>query len=82
MNMDGFQEALTTWLDVDFGRTNKLLAVAFAGERFGAFVHPVNILVYAVLRCQRREGFGDAGVELGFGDFVAHGCWLSMYVCV
>jgi hypothetical protein len=69
----GFRKALAICLDVDFGRTNKLLAVAFAGERFGAFVHPVDVLVYAVLRCQRRQGFGDAGVELGFGGFVSHG---------
>jgi hypothetical protein len=35
---------------IDFRRTNELLAVAFAGERFGTLVHPVDVLVEAVLR--------------------------------
>ena len=58
---------------MDLKRTNELFTIAFAGESFGSFVHPVDILVDAVLRCEGWEGFGDAGVELGFGDFVAHG---------
>jgi hypothetical protein len=51
-----------------------LIAVTITGEGFGAFVYPVAVFVYAVLRCYGREGFGDAAVEgLGFGFFVAHG---------
>ena len=50
-----------------------MFAVASAGESFGALVHPVDVLVDAVLWREGWEGFGDAGVELGFGDFVAHG---------
>ena len=63
---------LESWVGIS-KRTNELFAVAFAGESFGSFVHPVDVLVDAVLRCEGWEGFGDAGVGLGFGDFVAHG---------
>ena len=54
-------------------RTDELVAITIAGERFGAFVYPVAVLVVAVLRCYGWEGFGDASVEWGFGVFVAHG---------
>ena len=50
-----------------------MVAIAFAGECFGAFVYPVAVFVAAVLRRYGREGFGDAAVESwGFGFFVAH----------
>ncbi len=50
-----------------------MIAIAIAGESFGAFVYPVAVFVYAVCGCYGWEGFGDAAVEgLGFGFFVAH----------
>lgn len=61
-------------------RTDELVAITIAGERFGAFVYPVAVLIVAVLRCYGREGFGDAVVEgVRFGFFVAHG--LSLFRC-
>jgi len=49
-----------------------LVAIAIAGEGFGAFVYPVAVFVGAVLGRYGREGFGDAAVESWFGFFVAH----------
>lgn len=76
-NCDRFRlsrESGELWLSrLFFSRTNELFAVAFAGESFDALVDPVAVLVVAVLRCYGWEGFGDAGIELGFGVFVAHG---------
>lgn len=51
-----------------------MIAIAVAGEGFGAFVYPVAVFVVAVLRCYGWEGLGDAVVEgVWFGFFVAHG---------